>query len=79
MADMGTCPLPDLVDSFRKSATKMLDKQDFLQGMVFNIIANRFEECHSRITQLVTDLAVRDKEARDRLKRIEELEMEIGR
>lgn len=78
MGDMGTCPLPELIDSFRKSAKKMGEKNDFLQSMVFNVIANRFDECHTRITQLVKDLAVRDKEARDRLKRIEELEKQVG-
>lgn len=44
MADMGTCPLPELIDSFRKSAKTMGEKNDFLQSMVFNVIANRFDE-----------------------------------
>ena len=44
MSDMGSCPLPELITSFHKSAEKMLDKNDFIQGMVFNIIANRFDE-----------------------------------
>jgi len=42
--DMGTCPLPVLIDQFKESGEKALDDNDFLRGMVYHIVANRFKE-----------------------------------
>jgi hypothetical protein len=44
MSDMNTCPLPELIDEFRKSAKTALDGNDMLRGMVYGVIAHRYEE-----------------------------------
>ncbi len=52
MGDMATCDLPELVTSFRRSAKKALADNDFIRGMVFNIVAARLQACHERIEEL---------------------------
>jgi len=52
MADMATMPVADLAEELKKTAQEMLDKNDFVRGMVFNLIANRFKECVDRIEEL---------------------------
>ena len=41
---MATCPLQELIDQFQKTGKKALDENDFIRGMVFNIVALRFKE-----------------------------------
>jgi len=72
MADLGTCPLPELSQHFRDAADKAVKKNDFLTCLLMNTIANRFQLAHDELTELASLLAVRDKEARDRLWRGEE-------
>ncbi len=74
MADISTCPLPELVQHFRDAADKCDERQELLKCLLMNSIANRFKTAHDDIEELKRTLAGRDKEARDRLKRIEELE-----
>ena len=52
MTDMNTCPLPELIDEFRKSGSKALDDNDFLRGMVYNLIAARYDELLAVLRQL---------------------------
>ncbi len=44
MSDMHSCPLPELIESFRKSGKKAMDDNDFIRGMVFSTVAHRYEE-----------------------------------
>jgi len=52
MSDMNTCPLPELIEEFRKSGKKALDDNDFIRGMVFNIVAHRYEELLNVLKQV---------------------------
>ncbi len=50
--DLGTMPLAELAVELKKMAKAMLDKNDFIKGMVFNLIAMRFQEAVDRIAEL---------------------------
>ena len=52
MADLATCPLPELVAKFRENAEKADQENDFLRCLLMNAIANRFQMAHDRITEL---------------------------
>lgn len=44
MSDMGTMPIPELITSMREQATKAIGSDRFINGMVFNVLANRLQE-----------------------------------
>jgi len=50
MSDMGTCPLPELVAEFRKSAKKADEDNDLLRSMLFSVIGNRFQRCQDLLS-----------------------------
>ncbi len=55
MSDMNNCPLPELVAQFRDSAKKKFDEGDMVFGLVFNVIAARFENCQILLTSWIDD------------------------
>jgi BMFP domain-containing protein YqiC len=50
--DLADVPLPELADELKSVADKMLEKNDFVRGMVFNVLANRFTEAVEEIDAL---------------------------
>jgi len=53
MADLGTCPLPELTQHFRDAADKAIKKNDFLTCLLMNTIANRFQLAHDTKEELL--------------------------
>jgi len=53
MADLATCPLPELVAQFRKSADTANKNNDALKCLLMYGIASRFEKAHDEITELL--------------------------
>lgn len=45
--DMGTMPIPELVEGMRENARKAFDKGGMIDGLVLNVLANRLEAQHT--------------------------------
>ena len=60
MSDLGTCPLPELIEQLKKTGKKALDDNDFIRGMVFNMLAQRFENCEILLTSWIDDDEITD-------------------
>jgi len=53
MTDMATMPVRELIEGLREKANTAIDKDHLIiQGMVFNILANRLEQEANRVDQL---------------------------
>ncbi len=52
MSDMGTMPIPELIEEMRKHAKEALDSDRFINGMVINVLANRLEKQHTENDEL---------------------------
>lgn len=53
-SDMATMPLAKLAVELKSMAKAMIDQNDFIKGMVFNVIANRFQEAVNEIEGLMS-------------------------
>ena len=60
MSDLGTCPLPELIEQLQKTGKDALDKNDFIRGMVFNMLAKRFDNCRILLTSWIDDDEITD-------------------
>jgi len=45
--DMGTMPIPDLIEGLREKAKGAFNKGGMIDGLVMNVLANRLEEQHT--------------------------------
>lgn len=54
MGDMAKMPLDELATEVRAIAERAFNQNDMIRGMVLNIFALRFEQCHAQIV-IATD------------------------
>ena len=50
--DMGTMPIPELIEGLREKAKVAFDKGGMVDGLVMNVLANRLEEQFDENTEL---------------------------